>query len=126
MTEKAPGDAPNPAPPSEGLPDRYAITYDNLYWRLDSECVGAEAWVTATEWRIKEAVAKGDAAAVELHRRVLNYQHRRAFELRAVQTILNDIGLSPVCKAELAGLAGSRKKQIAADARIAADAVQCD
>lgn len=139
MTEKNPADrqdakpldgspqkelAPNPSAVEWGETEE-KVTYDDLYWRADSDRIGAEAWCTICYNRVQEALAKGDEQAAETYRRARRGHARRAALYLRMQYHFADVAGSVICKAELGRLARLRKEQAERDALLNGEAAGC-
>lgn len=101
--------APNPATPLQGPPVE-AITFDDLYWRANSDRIGALANCKSCAMHVHECLAKGDEAGVEIYRTAWRGHRRRYWQYARMQVMFRRIASSSVIKAELARLSELERK----------------
>jgi hypothetical protein len=122
--EIAPNAGTGAVPPEAPLDDDEKVSFDDLYWRADSDRIGAEAWCTACERRMHEALARGDQESAETYRTAWRGHRKRVAQYERLQTLLTRIGSNQDIKMILADMA--RREKLAAQRIASGEALPCD
>lgn len=92
-----------PATPADAAAEK--ISFDDLYWRIESDRINAETWRDVCLQDHRDAVAKGDAVLAATCLSGWRGNKRRAEHYERLQTLIDRIGKSATIKAELTRLA---------------------
>lgn len=107
----------NPATPAAGDDVVGPISFDDLFWRIDSNLISARTWLDVCEREAKAATLAGDADGAETYRAAWRTHRRHVAQYERLQTLITRIAKSGVIKAELARIAAAEKQAADAGAR---------